>query len=361
MGRRPALDPLGIFNDAVGNTTGVHIPNVVDTVVYLATDEKIPPWETQKMPLENAISDFTSEVLQEIPIVGSVFGGGRLPSANALPDIGGAIKTALSDASPEKKKEEIKKELDTIGTYLILPGGGGQIAKTAKGISTLSQKGDYTVDKEGRKKLKYPITSSVWNVPRAVLFGPTSTDRGQEWIKTNFSNTLSYKETSAYQAIVNEGLPLDNAYDLMHNIKNSGDLKKDKVKELNSSDIPQRIKRVAYKEMFLPDSKKVILSALNDIGDYEDVVIDFMLEHPEANSQKEIMAIWGDFKDNGHLFMKDKTLTQREKAAIIQVVADAKENPYWTKLKESVYYVVHPEEKIEDEEREKENQKKKRR
>ena len=39
------------------------------------------------------------------------------------------------------------------------------------------------------------------------------------------------------------------------------------------------------------NSKKVILSALNDVGDYEDVVIDFMLEHPEATSKKEIMAI----------------------------------------------------------------------
>lgn len=363
IGRRPALDPANIVNEAIGDFTGKKfkgINEIDEIIVSLAKGDVDIMSDVEKLPLNKATSELTANVLEEVPFVGGLIGGGRLPISSSLPDLTGLWDTVTSDAPPEKKKEKWQKELGTLATYYVLPGGGGQIAKTVKGISATNKGGKYSLDSKGREILQYPITPSPWTYIQSGIFGTTATEGGKAWVESGF-DSLNWEQTKAYKAMVNEGLSQDKAFDVIDGISRAGDKKVDKVAYLNKADVSQNYKRAAYKEMFLPDSKKVILSALNDIGDYEDVVIDFMLEHPEATSKKEIMAIWGDFNSNGHLITNDKTLTPREKAAIIQVVADAKENPYWTKLKESVYYVVHPEEKIEDEERERENQKKKRR
>ena len=64
------------------------------------------------------------------------------------------------------------------------------------------------------------------------------------------------------------------------------------------------------------------------------------------------MSIWGDKIKAGRIVGNSSSFTKKEKAAILQtVLPNTKSNPYWPELKESVYYVVHPDVKLEDEEK----------
>lgn len=349
-GRRPALDPLGIINDSIGDFSGKKFRDPVDAIVSLAKGENFLA-EAYKMPVGEAMWEFTAELAEETPFVGGLLGGGRIPISSALPSVSNMVKSVGKDGALRKIGKELLKPV----TYSILPGGGGQISKTAKGISAVAQGGKYGKDNKGREILQYPITPNPWTVFQSAVFGPTATKGGREWINSNFKSSLSYVETKAYKEAVYEGMTQDEAYDLIEFVSSAGNKNSQKIAALNNAKVPQNVKRAVYEEMFLPDSptRQATLNALDNVGNYRDVVIDFMIEHPEASTQEEIMAIWGDVPRKGTVIQKSRQLNTKEKAAIIQVLTDTSNNPYWEALKNSVYYVVHPEKKLEDQKKKK--------
>lgn len=348
-GRRPALDPLGIINDSIGDFSGKKFRDPVDAIVSLAKGKSFLD-DAYKLPLGEAMWEFTMELAEEAPFVGGLLGGGRIPISSALPSIPNIIKSVGKNGAWGKVGKELLKPV----TYSVLPGGGGQISKAVKGISALAKGGKYGTDTKGREILQYPITPNPWTATRSVLFGPTATKGGKDWIDSNFKSSLSYVETKAYKEAVYEGMTQDEAYDLIDTISSAGDKNSQKIAALNDAKVPQSVKRAVYEQMFLSESptKAATLNALDEVGAYRDVVIDFMLEHPEVSSQEELMAIFGDKIKAGRIVGNSSSFTKKEKAAILQtVLPNTKSNPYWPELKESVYYVVHPDVKLEDEEK----------
>lgn len=348
-GRRPALDPLGIINDSIGDFSGKKLRDPVDAIVSLAKGENFLD-EAYKMPLGEAMWEFTMELAEETPFVGGLLGGGRIPISSALPSASNMVKSVGKDGALRKIGKELLKPV----TYSVLPGGGGQISKTVKGISAVAQGGKYGKDNKGREILQYPITPNPWTAFQSAVFGPTATKGGREWINSNFKSSLSYVETKAYKEAVYEGLTQDDAYDLIETVSSAGDKNSQKIAALNKAKVPQNVKRAVYDQMFLSESpnKVATLNALDKVGAYRDIIIDFMLEHPDVSSQEELMSIWGDKIKTGRIVGSESSFTKQEKAAILQtVLPNTKNNPYWPELKESVYYVVHPDVKLEDEEK----------
>lgn len=95
---------------------------------------------------------------------------------------------------------------------VALPWGGGQVAKTAKGVDAIVDRGKYTSD--GR--LQYPITEEdFW---KTVLFGTSAAQpEGYDWQK----DILSESKTESYQKMVDEGMDEDTVYDIMLSYKGS--------------------------------------------------------------------------------------------------------------------------------------------
>lgn len=186
-GRRPALDFLGMTNEAVGDATGYKIPNVIDAGSSLVRGEGVD-FTTNKLTPTKAMTNLGENIAQEVPFIGGMLGGGRIPISSALPDIpnlSSAITQGLSgEIAPNAAWAKAGKELAKPAYYLLQPVGGGQIKKAVEGITTVAQGGAYSTTSKGGKKLLYTVDRTPANYARAAIFGKSSLPGANEYYKT---------------------------------------------------------------------------------------------------------------------------------------------------------------------------------
>lgn len=179
-GRDAALDPIGIIVDALG----------------IGDDEE----RTAKDVAET----LAGGVAKNLPFVGGLLDGGRVPISAALPSAETIWNSINSDAAPEKKKQTIQKEMLKPLVYLVPPFGGGAVKKAVEGAATVNAGGSYTYDKDGNKKLQFAsYDKTPLNYAQAMLFGKWSSKAAQEYVDNGFKG-LSVAETTAFDTLRNE-------------------------------------------------------------------------------------------------------------------------------------------------------------
>lgn len=269
VGRRPALDPLDIINDTVGDFTGYQLPNTVQAAVSGKWD-----FTKEKPGTEQAITNLEGAILSELPgmQVVNVLGldekwgveidSGRIAVDSAIPSfakIRKAIWASNEDMAPAKKAKTITDELIKPGLYLATPFGGGQIRKAYQGATAAARGGSYSVDNEGRDILQYPVyndnpadRAKSW--AQALLFGKTATEEAQSWVESGFKS-LSAKETAAYQGMTEGGEDQRETYAF---IQAARKLEKnyDKMMLLKAYDISDEAKAEYYYQVLAGDTQK---------------------------------------------------------------------------------------------------------
>ncbi len=209
VGRRPALDFLGIANEAIGDYTGYQLPNTVDAAQQLISSEGVD-FTTQRRGAVQATASLAENVAQELPFVGGVLGGGRVPISSALPDMGNLVSNAVGLASGEKDAgralQGIGKELAKPAFYILPPLGGGQLKKAFEGITTVANGGQFGYDSQGRETMKFPVENpTLGTYAQAALFGPYSLPMAQDYVDSGF-RAKSAKYTEAYRAATGAGV-----------------------------------------------------------------------------------------------------------------------------------------------------------
>lgn len=269
VGRRPALDPLDIINDTVGDFTGYQLPNTVQAAVsgkWDFTKEKPGTYQAIKNLEGNIISEFPGTQALTILGVDEALGldidSGRIAVASAIPNLGNIEKALLAkneDMDPAKKAKTITDELIKPGLYLATPFGGGQARKLIQGGVAAWKGGSYSVDNEGRDILQYPVyndnaadRAKSW--AQALLFGKTATEEAQSWVESGFKS-LSAKETAAYQGMTEGGEDQRETYAF---IQAARKLEKnyDKMMLLKAYDISDAAKAEYYYQVLAGDTQK---------------------------------------------------------------------------------------------------------
>lgn len=290
VGRRCATDPWNIFaQDFAGDLTGYKAPGIADVGNAIIGKKK---WseiaKTERKGVGTAFGNLGTNLVQELPFVGGVLGGGRIPIQSAIPNLSnlGKALDPSSGWSTSKRVSTGIKEVAKPAAYILPPFGGGQIKKAVEGTMAFAQGGAYTLDKEGRRQLQYPVenrttSDKVLNLPRAVLFGRTSNKYGREWVDDGFGS-LSVKATKAYEALVDGGMDQGDAYESMKEIRTYSE-SADKVNYLRGLDGDSDAKRVVFEQMIL-SSDKSIESASDKLDSLEDanIGIDYYLDAYEA-------------------------------------------------------------------------------
>ena len=229
IGRRPALDPIGIL---------------VDTAQDIANGESA----------YDVITGTLEDTAEQLPFIGGILGGGRIPISSALPDAGNLLRAATNeDWSSEKKRNAIWKEVSKPITYTALPFGGGQIKKAVEGIDATIRGGSYSVDADGNDILQYPVYNqsfgdSAKSIAESVLFGKTALPTGREWIGSGFKS-FGAKETAAYKELTESGTSQKDVYDTLKAIRaektNNG-----KRTAIADSSLTDNEKRILYNHIF---------------------------------------------------------------------------------------------------------------
>lgn len=292
LGRRPALDPLDMLNDTVGDVSGYKVPNTWQAMAEYGVNPKNWDYTTEKKTPEEVWKDFASRVVDELPntqllamtgldeAIGLDLQGNRIAVISAFPDMEKVNKALLSskeDMATKKKAQVLVDELSKPLSYAALPMGGGQARKSLQGIMSVVNGGKYKLNNEGEQQLQYPTyTDRPGDVPlklaQGVLFGRTATQEAQDWIENGFKS-LSVKETKAYQAITEGGEDQRKTYTFVQAIKNV-EKEYDKKMLLKSYSISDTAKTAYFYQVFANEDQQKEMDKLDEQGK-----IDFMKKY----------------------------------------------------------------------------------
>ena len=288
IGRRPALDPIGILNDTVGDLTGWEIPNLVQMGVDVISGEK-PDFQTEREGVYSAGINLAEATAEQLPFVGGLLGGGRLPISSAIPDVGTLWRAASDETMDgQKRAEAILEEMaNTVGTYLVLPYGGGQLKKIIQTAKAVAEGGRYYTNNDGEKQLQYPVFSdepldAAGNLLWGSVFGPTSLKTGMDWINQGFGS-FSVNETIAYEAMKEAGTDDRKAFQVLQDYKAAGN-NAEKRQVLRDADISGDAKAAFYYQLMASDKERENMDILDEAGEDMGSVVDMLLDIKDQNA-----------------------------------------------------------------------------
>ena len=238
VGRDAAFDPMGIIEDLLRD-------------LGIGDDDD----DEEEVNVGDALLDLGENIVQELPFVGGLFGGGRVPLSSALP--------YSSDSSPiESLVNDVKKGWNegdfTEGNwtpfvkemlkplyYLAMPVGGGQLKKTVEGLSMfdddLPVSGSYT----DSGNLRFPVDDTLGNKVQAAMFGQYASENARQYFDDDIA-PLNEKQTQEY---IDSDLPIADYWKYRNGLK---DLTKqdEKVAYINSLDVTDEQKDVLKSYLF---------------------------------------------------------------------------------------------------------------
>lgn len=183
-GRDSAFDPIGMIADAFG----------FDPFDDDDKDKK------KKSGVDIAL-DLGENVAEQIPFVGGLIGGGRVPLFSAVPEFDKLTKEYENGYDGKRIALDAAKSAANSAAYLLLPFGGGAVKKALEGAATVYAGGSYSLDKNGEKILQFPTYGqSPRDWAQAMLFGKSSLKTAQEWADDDY-NSLNADETKVFEEL----------------------------------------------------------------------------------------------------------------------------------------------------------------
>ena len=182
-----------LFNAVTGSKVAFSPIDIIEDTYSIATNNNLSASDKTKK--------IATEYAQQVPFLGSVLGGGRLPISAALPDVGILMRdvpTLYTDSNDSKKitaANNLLKEISKPFIYLVTPFGAGQIKKTIEGLSMFGKETPGSYSASGN--MRYPVEKTPGNMVQAALFGQYANKNAQTYFDNSYS-TMGQKQIKEY-------------------------------------------------------------------------------------------------------------------------------------------------------------------
>lgn len=238
-GRKSAFSPIDIVGDAV-NTV-----------------------QNENMSEYDKFTTILEDVAGEVPFIGGLIGGGRLPISSALPDFANTTEALFNLSDKEKRDNSLKtlkSELMKPVFYVVMPFGGGQIKKTIEGASMYSHDlpGSYT----SNGKLRFEADNSAIGVAKSLAFGQYASKNAKEYFDNGYAPLTQeqQEEIKKLGISVNEYREYRSAYSDLNKIKAD--------KNSNGDSIPgsasgKKAYSIINNKTYSKDQKNYLLDAIS--------------------------------------------------------------------------------------------------
>ncbi|MBQ8796534.1 MAG: hypothetical protein IJZ54_08935 [Clostridia bacterium] len=272
-GSDAALDPIGIIEDLLRD--------------LFDKDE-------EKEPDEIAIN-LIDNVVEELPFVGGLFGGGRVPISSAMPysdEYDEGLSGFISDVS-EGEWGNIGKEMLNPLLNVVSPVGGGQLKKTVQGLRMFKTDEEHPIagSYTDSGNLRFPVEDTPGNKIQAALFGQYANEHAREYFDNGYA-PLKEKQIQEYMDVE---LPIADYWKYREGLKGLK-TNAEKADYINSLDIEVWQKNLLMNNI-LDRKEDVDMSNYNDYGSWEE--FDFAQKNPEkyAILQEQGISV-SDYKEN---------------------------------------------------------------
>lgn len=264
-GRDSAFDPIGMVGDAFDIDP---LELIAEAFGLCDDDDK----DKKKKSGVDIALDLGENIAEQIPFVGGLIGGGRVPLFSAVPDVGKLKSEHENGYDPKRIALDAGKGLANSAAYLLLPFGGGAVKKALEGAATVYAGGSYSLDKNGEKILQFPqYGQSPRDWAQAMLFGKSSLKTAQEWADDDY-NSLNADETKVFEELRQRmswnkdenGNTIDNSEAVFAAIK---------AMKATTADAREKYGRENYKEIAAASIRKMLL-ANNDLTPMQKKTLD---------------------------------------------------------------------------------------
>lgn len=217
VGRDAAFDPMSIIEDLLRD-------------LGIGGDD-----DEEEKDVGDALLGLGENIVQEVPFVGSLFGGGRVPMSSAIP-YNGDVVSAVEDAiDGEFQFKELLKPL----YYLAMPVGGGQLKKTVEGLGMFSDGLPVTGSYTDSGKLRFPVEDTFGNKVQAALFGQYASENARFYFDNDIA-PLGEKQIQEYQDV---DIPIKDYWEYRKGIS-ARETTDEKLEYIGSLDLPINKKNV---------------------------------------------------------------------------------------------------------------------
>lgn len=167
-------------------------------------------------------ADILENLTQDIPFVGGLVGGGRLP-----------ISSIANPISAFRGESTWSDELKKLGYYTILPFGGGQLKKTVEGASMYFNNKDVKGSYTNKGDLRFEVKDAPLSVAQNLLFGQYSSKAAREYFAKGYApiDAKTMKKLQKQNLSVDEYRKYEDNYSSLKTKsgKKINDIKSDKV------------------------------------------------------------------------------------------------------------------------------------
>lgn len=167
-------------------------------------------------------ADILENLTQDIPFVGGLVGGGRLP-----------ISSIANPISAFRGESTWSDELKKLGYYTILPFGGGQLKKTVEGASMYFNNKDVKGSYTNKGDLRFEVKDAPLSVAQNLLFGQYSSKAAREYFAKGYApiDSKTIKKLQKQNLTVDEYRKYEDNYSSLKTKsgKKINDIKSDKV------------------------------------------------------------------------------------------------------------------------------------
>lgn len=343
--------PADLGDEAKRKLVGAFIKMFFGAWLYNQLSEKITGRKSAFSPIDMAIDDIktaTNENLdlgdkisaiakdtaQELPFVGGLLGGGRLPIQSAIPYenplemVTGTISDVSKtfDEDETKKKNAIKKlmkEWSKPVYYVAMPFGGGQIKKTVEGISMYNENlpvaGSYT----DSGKLRFEAPEDTLGKLQAAVFGQYASKNAREYFDNGYQPLTEKQINTALDA----GLNINEYREYNSGIK-AQENNNDKINYINNLPLENEQKNVLANDV-LKRKEKVDISDYGNYGSLEE--FDYANKNPgkyNAITQITDYDSYNEYKKKINEIKDQYEDTNERKQAVFSYINSLELNKY---------------------------------
>ena len=343
--------PRDIGDEAKEKLVGAFFKMFLAAFLYNKLDEKITGRKSAFSPVDIAIDEMKvatnenlslgekistvgTDVAQQLPFVGGVMGGGRLPIQGAIPfnnPLEMVTKTLeegtkLFDSDPKKKEKafnELKKEWSKPIFYLGLPFGGGQLKKTIEGTSmyndNLPIKGSYTTSNQ----LRFEADDSPLGRLQAAVFGQYANENAREYFDKGYK-PLTEKQI---EEVMESELGVSEYREIKEGLKKQSN-NEEKIDYIYNLPLADNQKNVLANNI-LNRKEEVDISNYGEYGSLEE--FDYANKNPKKYStitQITDYNTYNQYKDEIANIKKEYTDTDERKNAVFDYINSLEMNKY---------------------------------
>lgn len=304
-GSDAALDPIGIVEELLRD------------LGLLGDDEEEEP--------EKIVTNLVGNVVEELPFVGGVLGGGRIPISSAIPyggEYGGGLSGFVEDVGNigDGGLKNIGKEMMNPILNVGLPVGGGQIKKSVQGLKMFSDDHPVTGSYTDSGKLRFPVEDTMLNKVQAAVFGQYASKNAREYFDGGYA-PLSEKQIQEY---IDVDIPIKDYWEYREGL-NGKTKAEEKMDYISGLDLPMSKKNILANNA-LDRKDPVDLTNYEDFGSLEE--FDYATKNPEKYALAKSVGGYSAYKKySGELYdikadkdASGKSITGSRKEKVIEYI-----------------------------------------